>query len=159
MNNSVSMIHTIGIAGIGVVQAPDSIRTVLGSCVGIVLFDCMSKTGGMGHVILPSSADGVGDPAKFADTAVDLLLEEMVKVGAVRGQISAKIAGGARMFGAASATGLGERNVAAVKQRLEKNQVPLLAEDCGGEKGRKITLDPSTGDLTVQIIGMEPTTI
>ena len=154
-----SDITTIGIAGIGVVKAPDSIRTVLGSCVGIVLYDRKARTGAMGHVILPSSAEGVGDPGKFADTALDLLLEEMVKAGATRQNLSAKIAGGARMFGAASTSGLGDRNVVAVKNCLENRHVPLLAEHCGGGKGRKITLDPSTGALAVQIIGMEPTTI
>jgi len=142
-----------------VVKAPEQIRSVLGSCVGVTLVDRRAKIGGMVHVILPDSTEGSGDPGKFADTAVELLLESMLNAGATRGRICAKIAGGARMFGTASTTGLGERNVTAVKQCLEKIQVPLLAEDCGGEKGRKITLDPATGDLTVQIIGMEPTTI
>ena len=154
-----STIHTIGIAGILAVKTPDRIRTVLGSCVGVALFDCSAGIGGMAHVILPSSSEGTGDPGKFADTAVEVLLEEMMSSGAVRGKISAKIAGGARMFGPTSQNGLGERNIVAVKERLQKHLVPVLVEDCGGEKGRKITLDPANGELEVQIIGQEARTI
>jgi len=153
------MIHTIGIAGLRAVREPEKIRTVLGSCVGIALFDRASRTGGMAHVILPDSKEGSGDPGKFADTAVDLLVTEIIKAGAVRGSIAAKIAGGARMFGPAVNSGLGERNVNAVKTHLRRHLIPILAEDCGGEKGRKITLDPVSGALEVQIIGQEPRTI
>jgi len=155
----VSTIHTIGIAGISTVKAPQRVRTVLGSCVGIALFDRKSGVGGMAHIILPTAAEGSGDPGKFADSALPLLLEKMFEQGAVRGRIAAKIAGGARMFGPKSNQGLGERNVAAVKDQLQKHAVPMLGDDCGGDKGRKITLDPATGNLEVQIIGQEPRTL
>lgn len=154
-----STTHTIGIAQMIVVKAPEQIRSVLGSCVGVTLVDRRAKIGGMVHVILPDSSEGSGDPGKFADTAVELLLESMLNAGATRGRICAKIAGGAQMFGAASQNGLGERNISAVKKRLNKYMIPINAEDCGGQKGRKITLDPTNGDLQVQIIGKEPRTI
>lgn len=154
-----STTHSIGIAEMIVVQAPDQIRSVLGSCVGVTLVDRSNKIGGMAHVILPDSSEGSGDPGKFADSAVELLLESMLAAGATRGRICAKMVGGAQMFGAASQNGLGERNIDAVRKRLKKHMIPINAEDCGGKKGRKITLDPATGDLQVQIIGKESRTI
>ena len=63
------------------------------------------------------------------------------------------------MFGSTASTNIGDRNATAVKERLRHHQITLLAEDVGGEKGRKMTLDPASGDVTVQIIGAEPRTI
>lgn len=153
-----STIHSIGIAGIQVAEAPDKIRTVLGSCVGIVLYDRTTRRGAMGHIILPSSADGTGDPGKFADTAIDLLHQKLLSTGG-GGKIWAKIAGGARMFGPATQVGLGERNVRAVKDQLKERGIALLAEHVGGEKGRKMTVDLATGQVEVQFIGEPPTVI
>lgn len=154
-----SMTHSIGIAGLKVIVAPDKVRTVLGSCVGIALFDRVAKVGGMAHVILPSSEQGTGDRGKFADTALDWLLDELVKAGAVKDRVKAKIAGGAMMFGSNVRSGIGERNIEAVKNRLHHHAIPLSAEAVGGEKGRRMTLDPATGSVEVQIIGEEPQVI
>lgn len=151
-----SVIHTIGIAGLKVVRAPDKVRTVLGSCVGVALFDGASKVGGLCHVILPCSKQGQGDKGKFADTAVDWLLEEVVRDGAVRQRLTAKIGGGASMFGAHVDNGIGERNIQAVKGRLAHHRIRLAAEAVGGLKGRKMMLDPTTGQVEVQIIGAAP---
>lgn len=151
--------HTIGIAGLKAAAQPDQIRTVLGSCVGIAIYDRHSRVGGMAHVILPESGDGKGDRGKFADTAVDWLLEEVIKLGGLRERLTAKIAGGAKMFGSGNNTHIGERNVEAVRLRLRKHGVPLVGEDVGGEKGRKMALDTSNGNVDVQIIGCPPRTI
>lgn len=154
-----SVIHTIGIAGVKVVHAPEKIRTVLGSCVGVALFDRVSKVGGLAHVMLPSSNLGHGDPGKFADTAVDLLLEEAIKAGCDKKRVTAKISGGASMFGSNVDNGIGEKNIRAVKERLSHHGVRLAAEEVGGLKGRKMTLDPATGVVEVQVIGAELTVI
>ena len=151
--------HTIGIAGLKVVQAPERVRTVLGSCVGVALYDQTGSTGGLAHVILPSSQHGQGDRGKFADTAVDWLLDEVLQAGAVRPRLAAKICGGASMFGKHVDNGIGERNIQAVKQRLSHHGIYLAAEAVGGLKGRKMTLDPATGQVEVQTIGAEPETL
>ncbi len=153
------MIHSIGIAGIKVVAAPEKVRTVLGSCVGVAMYDRVAKIGGLCHVMLPSSTLGSGDRGKFADTALDWLLDEVLKAGAVSKRLTAKISGGASMFGNKVDGGIGDRNIQAVKERLSMHGVRLAAEDVGGTKGRKMMLDPSTGDVEVQIIGAEPTLI
>lgn len=151
--------HSIGIADVKVVASPDKVRTVLGSCVGVALFDRVAKVGGMAHVMLPSSALGQGDKGKFADTAVDILLDDVIKAGCKKDRLKAKITGGASMFGKKVDNGIGERNIQAVKERLAHHSIQLLAEDVGGLKGRKMLLDPATGQVEVQIIGAQPEVI
>lgn len=151
--------HTIGIAGIRVVQAPDSVRTVLGSCVGVAIYDRVAKIGGLSHVILPSSKEGSGDPGKFADTAVEILVEQLVHTGAERKRMAAKLTGGAAMFGPNSNSDLGSRNAGAVQAKLAELSIRIVATDLGGTKGRKMQLDPATGDVKVEIIGEAPRTI
>lgn len=153
------IIHIIGIAGLKVAAPPDQIRTVLGSCVGIAMYDRAAKLGGLAHVILPSSSKGIGDRGKFADTAVDWLLEELQLAGAGRSRLAAKIAGGAKMFGRAATTLIGDRNIAAVRARLTHHKIPLEGEDVGGEQGRKMTLDPATATVVVQTIGTAARTL
>jgi len=150
------VVHTIGIAELKVVRTPEKVRTVLGSCVGVAIFDPVGKIGGLAHVILPSSKDGHGDRGKFADTAVDWLVEELVQAGADRQRLAAKISGGASMFGTHFDNGIGERNVQAVKERLAHHGVRLIAEVVGGLKARKMVLDPDRGQVEVQTIGAEP---
>lgn len=146
-------VHTIGIAAIRCVRAPDKLRTVLGSCIGIVLYDLRARIGAMGHVILPASLEGEGDPGKFADTAVDELVRRMLAEGAERKRISAKIAGGAAMFGSDSASALGARNADAVRNRLDHHAIPLMGSAIGGSKGRRMILDPATGEVHIDVIG------
>ena len=149
-------VHSIGIAAIKVVQQPDRIRTVLGSCVGVALFDSVAGIGGLAHVILPDSQEGSGDPGKFADTAVDLLLEGVLAAGAKKARLVAKIAGGAAMFGGETAASLGRRNAIAVEQRLRERGIQLTGSAVGGTKGRRMMLDPASGDVLVEIIGESP---
>lgn len=145
--------HKLGIAGILVVNRPDTIRTVLGSCVGIAMYDQAAGVGGMAHIILPASDGGKGARGKFADTAVDQLLEDLLREGSRRQRLKSKIAGGASMFGPTVDDALGERNIHAVRGRLAHHAIPLLAEDVGGTSGRRMVLSPSTGRVEVQIIG------
>ena len=151
--------HTIGIAGLKVVHAPDTVRTVLGSCVGVAIYDRRRGVGAMGHVILPDSAQGTGNPGKFADTAIEMLIEQIVAVGAIRRSLEAKIAGGAAMFGAPSGGHLGKRNIEAVRKKLAECGIPLKGEAVGGGKGRKMFLVPATGEVHVEIIGQAAETI
>jgi len=148
-------VQSIGIAGMTVVTPPGQVRTTLGSCVGVAIYDRVAKIGGLAHVMLPDSSGGKGDRGKFADTAVDWLVDEVVGAGADKHRLTSKITGGASMFGNAVEGGLGARNVEAVKERLSKHSIRLAAEDVGGGKGRRMLLNPATGDVTVQIIGHE----
>lgn len=148
----------VGIAELKTVVAPVSIITTgLGSCVGVCIWDPISKLGGLVHVMLPDSttSKAVQNKAKYADTGVLLLIEEILKLGASRSRMVAKIAGGAQMFsfpGQSNIMKIGERNTAAVKKALQENKIRLLAEDTGGNFGRTIEFFPENGDLLIKTI-------
>jgi len=155
----------VGMADLNVCASPDSIITLgLGSCVGAVLYDPTTKICGMVHVMLPdSSTIGVGNnPAKFADTGIDELLKEVIKKGAKRERLVAKIAGGAQMFSVNKNSPMlrvGERNVEAVKKKLKELSIRIIAEDTGDSYGRTVIFYPETGEYLIRAIGKEPKTI
>lgn len=145
----------VGMADSAVARKPVKITTLgLGSCVGVAMYDKTNCIGGMVHIMLPSveNARSKDNLAKFADTGIPYLLDCMVKEGAAKGAIKAKIAGGARMFSFSSSAQLniGERNVAATKEILKSLRIPLIAEDTGENYGRTIVLDTENGELTVK---------
>jgi chemotaxis protein CheD len=129
----------------------------LGSCVGIVLYDATAHVGGLAHVLLPSPALGRPDsnPAKFPQTAVPLLLEQMGQHGASIRRISARLIGGASMFSGLGAPGtiqMGERNVVASRQALHQHGVAIVGEATGGDFGRTVRLWVADGRLEVSSV-------
>ena len=135
----------VGMADLKVCKEPDSLTTLgLGSCVGICLYDPVTKVSGMAHIMLPDSKQISRDknPAKYADTGINLLISQMVALGANKSRLKAKIAGGAQMFAfnaAAESLGrVGDRNVEAVKANLAALRIPIIAEDTGLNYGRTI---------------------
>lgn len=138
---------------------PDKLMTAgLGSCVGVCLLDKVTRVAGMVHIMLPSSIQARNNQnrAKFADSGIAAILEEMEKNGASRVRIVAKIAGGAQMFKFSEESNImkiGERNTAAVIEVLGGYRIPILANDTGGNYGRTIIFDAQTGDLLVRTIG------
>lgn len=121
----------------------------LGSCVGVCIRDAVARVGAMVHVMLPDSGGKpTNTPGKFADTGVDIIVEELLKMGAQRNRLEAKIAGGASMF--QSAMDIGSRNAEAVKKALQRNGIKLVAEDIGGNKARSIEYDLESGKLLIR---------
>lgn len=146
---------TIGIGDLKVCKKPDILVTyALGSCVGICLLDSTAGVGGLSHIMLPDSTAGVNGasaPMRFADTAIPMLIREMEKLGASRGRLRAKIAGGATMFAIANDKfNIGDRNVAKVKEMLAKERIPILAEDTGADYGRTLFFYPETGVMEIR---------
>ena len=125
----------------------------LGSCVALVLHDPSTGTAGLAHILLPSLGTGPPSihPAKYADTGVPLLLEEMRRHGAT-GRIVAKMAGGARMFAALLSSGInmGQRNIDATRAALATLRIPVIAEDVGADYGRSVRVVAATGAMTVR---------
>jgi len=148
----------VGMADLNVASSPDKLRTTgLGSCVGVALYDKTTKIGGLAHVMLPSSTLNKGElnPAKYADTAIPKLVENMERKGANRKRLVAKMAGGSQMFTFSSSSDImriGPRNVEACKDALNKVGIRLLVEDTGGNWGRTIEIDCSTGILQVRTV-------
>ena len=145
----------VGMADYAVTKSPVKLVTLgLGSCVGIAMYDSQVRVGGLVHIMLPSieQARSKDNKAKFADTGIVYLLEEMAKQGAVKRRIESKIAGGASMFsfGKNSQLQIGKRNVEATKRVLIDLRIPIVAEDTGKDYGRTIELDTDTGELLIK---------
>lgn len=151
----------VGMADYNICQSPEAITTLgLGSCVGVTLYDSVRKIAGLAHIMLPDSklVKNNSNIAKFADTGIDACIEMMVKSGASRQRLTAKIAGGAQMFAFGSNNDMlriGERNVEATKKKLKELGIKILAEDTGANYGRTIEFYPETGALLIKSVGKE----
>ncbi|GAE88997.1 chemotaxis protein CheD [Acetivibrio straminisolvens] len=149
----------VGMADLKASHHPAILTTLgLGSCVGIALFDRTTKVVGLAHAMLPDSTQvkNKTNAAKFVDTAIDLLVEEMLNLGAVKKKIVAKLAGGAQMFvftQGAELMRIGHRNVEAARKKLESLNIPIISEDTGGNYGRTVELDSDSGMLLIRTIG------
>jgi len=148
----------VGMADLKVAKHPDTLTTLgLGSCVGITLFDRAKKIGGMAHCMLPTYKGFEGQNiAKFVDSAVIELINQLVRIGATRTSLVAKIAGGAHMFGRSQNSDMlkiGERNAAAGLAILRQLSIPVQANDTGGSHGRTIELDIDSGALRIKTVG------
>jgi chemotaxis protein CheD len=130
----------------------------LGSCVAIILHDPAARVGALAHVLLPSEelSRDRSNPAKFPGTVVPLMLEEMASHGARdTGRITARLVGGASMFGSLMGSGsmnVGERNIIAAREALERAGVQVAAEDVGGDHGRTVYLHVADGRVEVRSI-------
>lgn len=148
----------VGMADLKATKSPNLLITYgLGSCIGIALYDPISKVGGLAHIMLPDSTQArlSDNAAKFADTAIPLLIDHMVKLGSIKSRIVSKIAGGAQMFSFANATEImrvGERNAEAVRKTLKIYGIRLLADDTGGNYGRTVELNLENGMFKIKSI-------
>ncbi|MGV8982740.1 chemotaxis protein CheD [Clostridium sp.] len=150
----------VGISDLNVAFAPIKLITVgLGSCVGIAIFDKSIGIGGLAHIMLPDSLqfNKITNEMKFADLAIPILIENMIKKGAKLKNMRAKIAGGASMFNFPDKSivmDIGNRNGIAVKNALKILSIPIVAEDIGGNKGRTLIFDTANGLLSIRTVGM-----
>jgi chemotaxis protein CheD len=115
----------------------------LGSCVACIIDDPVRKVGGLAHILLPSQtlARDRSNPAKFPETAVPLLVGQLMALGATPDRLRARLVGGASMFANLASPGvqlMGERNVLATRDALKAAGVPLVAEDTGEAYGRSV---------------------
>jgi chemotaxis protein CheD len=139
----------------------------VGSCIVILLYDRVMRIGGMAHAILPRAR--AHDPSmvevprdhdgrrfvKYADRAVDLLLADMLTLGASRERIVAKLVGGARMFALLEGDkyGIGHTNTEVARARLHELGVMIETEVTGGTVGRNVRFDCATGiaEITTKV--------
>ncbi|MBO3445415.1 chemotaxis protein CheD [Clostridium sp. CCUG 7971] len=150
----------VGIADFNIVKAPNQIKTIgLGSCCGVVVYDEINKIAGLVHILLSDSRHdkSIVNKAKYADTGITLLHEEMKKVGANPRFMRAKLAGGAHMFSFKNTPNsiftIGEKNVKACKETLAKLNIPIVSEDVLGSCGRTIVFDTVTSKLRIKSVG------
>lgn len=154
-------VEKVGVSDYRVVSSPRVLAAVgLGSCVGVCLYDPLSKIGGLAHIMLPDSSiwnSKKFKPAKFADTAVGVTLDDMIEQGALKYRIGAKIAGGARMFfdngngtDENDIFNIGSRNVEAVKKALKSEGIKIVGEDTGGIYGRSVNFYTDSGLVVIK---------
>lgn len=138
-------------------SAADVLVTIgLGSCIGLVLLDSARGVAGLAHVMLPAApAGGVGAAAaRFADTAVPALVDEVLRLGARRHRLDAVLVGGAQMFTVgAAAMDVGARNRAGVHEALKAARLLVRAEETGGNTGRTVRVHVGTGVVRVKAAG------
>jgi len=148
----------VGMADLNSCKSPGVLTTLgLGSCVGIALYDSMMKVAGLAHCMLPDSTQIMNNSnvAKFVDTAIIRLVNDMVRLGARKNMLRAKIAGGAQMFAFAAANEnmrIGDRNVEAAVRILTQMNIPIVGRDTGLTYGRTVELYADTGRLVIKTI-------
>ena len=149
------MEHYLKIADMVAGRETDSMKTVVGSCIGLCLWDSKRHIGAMVHIMMPEKENDKEAPAgKYADTAIPELIKILCNSGAQLKDTVAKLSGGASMFGTASIpkgnTSIGLKNHDAVRKHLEKAGIPIVFEDIGGTAGRNILFDCSTGEVIIK---------
>lgn len=137
--------------GVHAASAPTLVRTTLGSCVAVCLFDPEARIGGMNHFMLPSGSNASRAPATFGIHAMEILMNAMLKLGADRSRIVAKV------FGASSMLGMGSDDVAAKNaafalQYLADEGIPVVAQKTGGTSALGVELDTESGRVRVRTI-------
>ncbi len=147
----------IGIADMKLSKVEGMLVTyALGSCIGICLHDPVIKLGALVHIMLPLNMEtGRKNPMKYADTGIRETLRQMEAMGARRDRITAKIAGGAKMFEESGGAlgNIGQRNIESVHLNLKKEGIRLLKEDVGGSVARTLLFDVSSGLCCVRCYG------
>jgi chemotaxis protein CheD len=125
------------------------IMTVLGSCIAACLWDSRARIGGMNHFMLPDGdlADASG---RYGSYAMELLINEMLKLGARRETMQAKIFGGAQVMHNFTTMNVGERNTNFVLNYLHTERIPIVSEDVLDIYPRKVVFFPVTGKVMVK---------
>jgi chemotaxis protein CheD len=144
-----------------IAEAPTKIQTLLGSCVGVVLYHRAARLGGVAHIVLPRSPANGDHPGKYADTAIPGLIADIDRKlgGNSRQRLTAKLVGGASMFQIDAAAlentqfNIGQRNQDTIEQILSSLSIPVLARDLGGKTGRRLILDTASGIVTIRVPG------
>ena len=151
----------VGMADLKTGKGTDVLTTLgLGSCIGLTFYDPTSKIGGLVHYMLPDSTKlkNNSNIAKFGDTGIRELYNQVIAMGASKYRLVAKIAGGAKMFEVSGLSGIGnvgDRTADAAKKILKELGVKLIAEDTGLNYGRTVELHCDTGEFYVKSVGKE----
>ncbi|MFH1075602.1 MAG: chemotaxis protein CheD [Pseudomonadota bacterium] len=136
-------------------KEPVIISTILGSCISVCIFDSKNKIGGMNHFMLPGKIDLdmpiFTDIGRYGMYAMDLLIGDMIKHGAERVNMKAKVFGGASLLAFRKEDGdLSSENIMFAKEFLSLEHIPLVSKDTGGNAARKIFFFTETGKVLLK---------
>lgn len=128
-----------------------SITTILGSCVATCLYDPHHRIGGMNHFLLPESANSSISAASFGINAMELLINDLIKLGTTRSALKAKVFGGARMI--AGLSDIGKKNAEFVLGFLQREGIECMGQSLGGDQARRVEFWPDTGRARQKLLG------
>ena len=128
---------------------PVALVTLLGSCVAACLYDSTLAIGGMNHFMLPGDGND-SSCARYGMNAMELLINDLLKRGAARNRLEAKVFGGGNVLKGFTSNPVGTRNAEFVRQYLDAERIPVVAEDLRGIHPRKVWFFPRTGRVVVQ---------
>lgn len=136
------------------------LTTVLGSCVAACIWDQTLPAGGMNHFMLPGggSADAAGSSARYGLYAMEVLINELTKLGAKKSNLRAKVFGGGKVLRNMTTLNVGARNSAFVLDFLQTERIQIVAQDLEDIYARKVLFLPLTGRALVKRIDPEADT-
>jgi chemotaxis protein CheD len=142
----------VRMAEMNMVENSYSLKTILGSCVGVILHDPHRRISALAHVMLPRRTRGDSSVGKYADTAIPALLALLAGSGSHPSSLRAYLIGGANMFPAETESlgSIGDQNVVAAREVLQEMGVPIVFEDTGGTRGRSVLFDNQRGEVSVR---------
>lgn len=126
--------------------------TVLGSCVAACIRDADAGIGGMNHFMLPDDGgrDTVGNSARYGTYAMEVLINHLLKMGARRNRLEAKVFGGGAVLASLASSNVGERNAEFVLNFLKTEKIPVVAKDLLDSYPRKVYFFPNSGRVLVK---------
>jgi chemotaxis protein CheD len=126
------------------------ISTTLGSCIAACLWDRQAGVGGMNHFLLPEHDGAGGASARYGSSAMELLINELLRRGAARGALEAKVFGGAQVLQGMHRLNIGERNTDFVFEYLRTERIAVVSQDVRGTCPRKVCFLPASGRALVK---------
>jgi chemotaxis protein CheD len=135
------------------------ITYALGSCIAVLIYDPVTRVGGLLHYMLPESsldeAKAKKNPYMFADTGVPLLFQNAYKLGAVRNRLQVNVLGGAQIISASDSFNIGKRNHMILRKIFWKAGILVQHEEVGGTQSRTVRLELDTGRVVMRSGQME----
>ena len=137
--------------------------TILGSCVCACIFDAEQKIGGLNHFLLPGGSEGSQSKERYGAYAMEILINDLLKQGATRAGLTAKLFGGSMML--QNQENIGELNSAFAQSYLKSEGIPCVSESLGGRAARRIHFHPASGrarqfkvppNKTIEVSVLEP---
>lgn len=147
------------VVGVGDIAVSNSTSVILstyalGSCIGVVAYDATIRAAGLLHYMLPDSSisaeKAASQPAMFADTGFPLLFQSMAGLRVIASRIKVYLAGGAGVINGSDAFRIGERNITAARQWVQRLNLSVVAADVGGINNRTLHLNVANGELTMK---------
>jgi chemotaxis receptor (MCP) glutamine deamidase CheD len=145
---------SIHIGGVFASREPAVVRTVLGSCVSACLFDPLTNVGGMNHFMLPDGEQDGDQPTRYGINAMEVLINEIMKLGGERRRLRAKVFGAGHVLNIESVgMAVPKRNALFVKEFLATEKIPILSQRLGGVNPLQVHFFTHVGKALIRILG------